>query len=204
MTAGSAWLGWTTSQRTCCTTPSRHGPGEGPGGCSPDHPTVLLAHQPLAAKRALQARPDINPDPFWAHACWADLPLERSLSPELPCWSLPGGRDYICICEPRHGLLWDTHASGQQGRNYPAHPAAGPRPHPACPPGSCLLAPCPLSPSLCRVGLSIYPLQPPPANPHLSQDWLAPGDLCWGCLASPGRLTLQMTTCFFICMRPLK
>lgn len=30
------------------------------GGCSPDHATVLLAHQPLAAKRALQARPDIN------------------------------------------------------------------------------------------------------------------------------------------------
>lgn len=30
------------------------------GGCSPDHTTVLLAHQPLAAKRALQARPDIN------------------------------------------------------------------------------------------------------------------------------------------------
>ncbi|XP_076986012.1 transmembrane protein with metallophosphoesterase domain [Tamandua tetradactyla] len=29
-------------------------------GCSPDHTTVLLAHQPLAAKRALQARPDIN------------------------------------------------------------------------------------------------------------------------------------------------
>ena len=30
------------------------------GGCSPDHATVLLAHQPLAAKRALQTRPDIN------------------------------------------------------------------------------------------------------------------------------------------------
>lgn len=30
------------------------------GGCSPDHSTILLAHQPLAAKRALQARPDIN------------------------------------------------------------------------------------------------------------------------------------------------
>ncbi|ELV09206.1 transmembrane protein with metallophosphoesterase domain [Tupaia chinensis] len=30
------------------------------GGCSPDHATILLAHQPLAAKRALQARPDIN------------------------------------------------------------------------------------------------------------------------------------------------
>lgn len=30
------------------------------GGCSPDHTTILLAHQPLAAKRALQARPDIN------------------------------------------------------------------------------------------------------------------------------------------------
>lgn len=29
-------------------------------GCSPDHVTILLAHQPLAAKRALQARPDIN------------------------------------------------------------------------------------------------------------------------------------------------
>lgn len=29
-------------------------------GCSPDHTTILLAHQPLAAKRALQARPDIN------------------------------------------------------------------------------------------------------------------------------------------------
>ncbi|KAM8980650.1 transmembrane protein with metallophosphoesterase domain [Sarcophilus harrisii] len=29
-------------------------------GCSPDHVTVLLAHQPLAAKWALQARPDIN------------------------------------------------------------------------------------------------------------------------------------------------
>lgn len=30
------------------------------GGCSPDHATVLLAHQPLAAKRALLARPDID------------------------------------------------------------------------------------------------------------------------------------------------
>nr|XP_003415759.1 transmembrane protein with metallophosphoesterase domain [Loxodonta africana] len=30
------------------------------GDCSPDHTTILLAHQPLAAKRALQARPDIN------------------------------------------------------------------------------------------------------------------------------------------------
>ncbi|XP_066207044.1 transmembrane protein with metallophosphoesterase domain [Saccopteryx leptura] len=30
------------------------------GGCSPDHATILLAHQPLAAKRALQTRPDIN------------------------------------------------------------------------------------------------------------------------------------------------
>ncbi|XP_077722054.1 transmembrane protein with metallophosphoesterase domain [Canis aureus] len=30
------------------------------GGCSPHHTTILLAHQPLAAKRALQARPDIN------------------------------------------------------------------------------------------------------------------------------------------------
>ncbi|XP_010627955.1 beta-galactosidase isoform X3 [Fukomys damarensis] len=30
------------------------------GGCSPDHTTILLAHQPLAAKRALQERPDIN------------------------------------------------------------------------------------------------------------------------------------------------
>ncbi|XP_007946857.1 transmembrane protein with metallophosphoesterase domain [Orycteropus afer afer] len=30
------------------------------GGCSPDHTTILLAHQPLAAKRALQSRPDIN------------------------------------------------------------------------------------------------------------------------------------------------
>ncbi|XP_023608707.1 transmembrane protein with metallophosphoesterase domain isoform X1 [Myotis lucifugus] len=30
------------------------------GGCSLDHTTILLAHQPLAAKRALQARPDIN------------------------------------------------------------------------------------------------------------------------------------------------
>ncbi|XP_054408406.1 transmembrane protein with metallophosphoesterase domain [Pongo abelii] len=29
-------------------------------GCSPDHTIILLAHQPLAAKRALQARPDIN------------------------------------------------------------------------------------------------------------------------------------------------
>uniref|UniRef100_A0ABI7WC54 Beta-galactosidase n=1 Tax=Felis catus TaxID=9685 RepID=A0ABI7WC54_FELCA len=29
-------------------------------GCRPDRPTVLLAHQPLAAKRALQARPDIS------------------------------------------------------------------------------------------------------------------------------------------------
>lgn len=29
-------------------------------GCSPDDATILLAHQPLAAKRALQARPDIN------------------------------------------------------------------------------------------------------------------------------------------------
>lgn len=29
-------------------------------GCSPEHATILLAHQPLAAKRALQARPDIN------------------------------------------------------------------------------------------------------------------------------------------------
>ncbi|XP_068942234.1 transmembrane protein with metallophosphoesterase domain [Petaurus breviceps papuanus] len=29
-------------------------------GCSPDHTTILLAHQPLAAKWALQARPDIN------------------------------------------------------------------------------------------------------------------------------------------------
>uniref|UniRef100_A0A250Y112 Transmembrane protein with metallophosphoesterase domain n=1 Tax=Castor canadensis TaxID=51338 RepID=A0A250Y112_CASCN len=29
-------------------------------GCSPDHTTILLAHQPLAAKRALQAHPDIN------------------------------------------------------------------------------------------------------------------------------------------------
>lgn len=29
-------------------------------GCSADHITILLAHQPLAAKRALQARPDIN------------------------------------------------------------------------------------------------------------------------------------------------
>lgn len=29
-------------------------------GCSPDHTTILLAHQPLAAKRALQERPDIN------------------------------------------------------------------------------------------------------------------------------------------------
>nr|XP_004662131.2 transmembrane protein with metallophosphoesterase domain [Jaculus jaculus]XP_044992867.1 transmembrane protein with metallophosphoesterase domain [Jaculus jaculus] len=29
-------------------------------GCSADHATILLAHQPLAAKRALQARPDIN------------------------------------------------------------------------------------------------------------------------------------------------
>ncbi|KAM6170571.1 transmembrane protein with metallophosphoesterase domain [Rhynchocyon petersi] len=30
------------------------------GGCSPEHTTILLAHQPLAAKRALQMRPDIN------------------------------------------------------------------------------------------------------------------------------------------------
>ncbi|KAM5191198.1 transmembrane protein with metallophosphoesterase domain [Callospermophilus lateralis] len=30
------------------------------GGCTPDHTIILLAHQPLAAKRALQARPDIN------------------------------------------------------------------------------------------------------------------------------------------------
>ncbi|KAM4842471.1 transmembrane protein with metallophosphoesterase domain [Thomomys bottae] len=30
------------------------------GGCSPDHTTILLAHQPLAAKRALQERPHIN------------------------------------------------------------------------------------------------------------------------------------------------
>ncbi|KAM5279888.1 transmembrane protein with metallophosphoesterase domain [Ctenodactylus gundi] len=29
-------------------------------GCSADHTTILLAHQPLAAKRALQERPDIN------------------------------------------------------------------------------------------------------------------------------------------------
>lgn len=29
-------------------------------GCSPDRTTILLAHQPLAAKRALQERPDIN------------------------------------------------------------------------------------------------------------------------------------------------
>ncbi|XP_008068340.1 transmembrane protein with metallophosphoesterase domain [Carlito syrichta] len=29
-------------------------------GCSPDRTIILLAHQPLAAKRALQARPDIN------------------------------------------------------------------------------------------------------------------------------------------------
>ncbi|XP_075403207.1 transmembrane protein with metallophosphoesterase domain [Tenrec ecaudatus] len=29
-------------------------------GCGPDHATILLAHQPLAAKRALQERPDIN------------------------------------------------------------------------------------------------------------------------------------------------
>ncbi|XP_012502332.1 PREDICTED: transmembrane protein with metallophosphoesterase domain [Propithecus coquereli] len=29
-------------------------------GCNPDHTIILLAHQPLAAKRALQARPDIN------------------------------------------------------------------------------------------------------------------------------------------------
>ncbi|XP_004704109.1 transmembrane protein with metallophosphoesterase domain [Echinops telfairi] len=29
-------------------------------GCSPDHATILLAHQPLAAKRALQERPEIN------------------------------------------------------------------------------------------------------------------------------------------------
>ncbi|XP_045435307.1 transmembrane protein with metallophosphoesterase domain [Pipistrellus kuhlii] len=29
-------------------------------GCRPDHATILLAHQPLAAKRALQARPDID------------------------------------------------------------------------------------------------------------------------------------------------
>ncbi|XP_012624632.1 transmembrane protein with metallophosphoesterase domain [Microcebus murinus] len=29
-------------------------------GCGPDHTIILLAHQPLAAKRALQARPDIN------------------------------------------------------------------------------------------------------------------------------------------------
>ncbi|XP_062969710.1 transmembrane protein with metallophosphoesterase domain [Cynocephalus volans] len=29
-------------------------------GCSPDHTTILLAHQPLAAKKALQSRPDIN------------------------------------------------------------------------------------------------------------------------------------------------
>ncbi|XP_027703624.1 transmembrane protein with metallophosphoesterase domain [Vombatus ursinus] len=29
-------------------------------GCSPDRATILLAHQPLAAKWALQARPDIN------------------------------------------------------------------------------------------------------------------------------------------------
>ncbi|EHB06091.1 Transmembrane protein with metallophosphoesterase domain [Heterocephalus glaber] len=30
------------------------------GSCSPDHTTILLAHQPLAAKRALQEWPDIN------------------------------------------------------------------------------------------------------------------------------------------------
>lgn len=30
------------------------------GDCDVDHPIVLLAHQPLAAKRAVQARPDIN------------------------------------------------------------------------------------------------------------------------------------------------
>ncbi|XP_038615763.1 transmembrane protein with metallophosphoesterase domain [Tachyglossus aculeatus] len=30
------------------------------GDCGPDHATVLLAHQPLAAKWALQARPDID------------------------------------------------------------------------------------------------------------------------------------------------
>ncbi|XP_077160707.1 transmembrane protein with metallophosphoesterase domain [Paroedura picta] len=30
------------------------------GGCGADHAIVLLAHQPLAAKRAVQARPDIN------------------------------------------------------------------------------------------------------------------------------------------------
>ncbi|KAF7247961.1 Transmembrane protein with metallophosphoesterase domain [Varanus komodoensis] len=30
------------------------------GGCSADHAIILLAHQPLAAKRALQTRPDIN------------------------------------------------------------------------------------------------------------------------------------------------
>ncbi|XP_058146573.1 transmembrane protein with metallophosphoesterase domain [Dasypus novemcinctus] len=29
-------------------------------GCGPDRATILLAHQPLAAKRALQARPDID------------------------------------------------------------------------------------------------------------------------------------------------
>ncbi|MGH0162335.1 UNVERIFIED_CONTAM: hypothetical protein FKN15_049503 [Acipenser sinensis] len=29
-------------------------------GCSPDRAIVLLAHQPLAAKKALQARPDIS------------------------------------------------------------------------------------------------------------------------------------------------
>ncbi|XP_020843059.1 transmembrane protein with metallophosphoesterase domain [Phascolarctos cinereus] len=29
-------------------------------GCGPDRASILLAHQPLAAKRALQARPDIN------------------------------------------------------------------------------------------------------------------------------------------------
>lgn len=29
-------------------------------GCGPDHVTILLAHQPLAAKRALRERPDIN------------------------------------------------------------------------------------------------------------------------------------------------
>lgn len=34
--------------------------GKALGGCSPDHTTILLAHQPLAAKRALQERPDIN------------------------------------------------------------------------------------------------------------------------------------------------
>lgn len=29
-------------------------------GCSEEHPIVLLAHQPHAAKQALQQRPDIN------------------------------------------------------------------------------------------------------------------------------------------------